>query len=83
MKDNVFDEIKDLITEARNPASEDIDDKSTVEILKIINREDQKVPLVVEKEIPYIARAVDILVDVFKKGVNGAVRVTLPLLVTV
>jgi N-acetylmuramic acid 6-phosphate etherase len=68
MKDNVFDEIKDLITEARNPASEDIDDKSTEEILKIINREDQNVPLVVEKEIPYIAQAVDLLVDVFKKG---------------
>ncbi len=68
MKDNVFDEIKDLVTEARNPASEDIDDKSTGEILQIINREDQKVPLVVEKEIPYIAQAVDLLVEVFKNG---------------
>jgi N-acetylmuramic acid 6-phosphate etherase len=68
MKDNVFNEIKDLITEARNPASEDIDDKSTGEILEIINREDQGVPKVVEKEIPYIVQAVDILVDVFKSG---------------
>ena len=61
MKDNVFDEIKDLITEARNPASENIDDKSTMEILEIINQEDQKVPKIVEQEIPYIAEAVDIL----------------------
>ena len=68
MKDNVFDEIKDLITEARNPASENIDDKSTTEILEIINKEDQMVPKIVEQEIPYIARAVDLLVEVFKNG---------------
>lgn len=68
MKDNVFDEIKNLITEARNPASEDIDSKSTEEILRIINREDQTIPAIVEKEIPYIARAVEILVETFKKG---------------
>jgi N-acetylmuramic acid 6-phosphate etherase len=68
MLDDVFNEIKDLITEARNPASENIDAKSTEEILKIINREDQTVPKAVEKEIPYIAQAVDLLVDVFKKG---------------
>ena len=68
MKDNVFDEIKDLVTEARNPASEEIDDKSTIEVLQIINREDQRVPKVIEGEIPYIAQAVDLLVDIFKKG---------------
>ncbi len=68
MDDNVFNEIKDLITEARNPASEGIDNLETTEILRIINREDQTVPLVVEKEIPYIAQAVDMLVEVFKKG---------------
>ena len=68
MKDNVFNEIKDLVTEARNPASENIDDKSTREILEIINVEDQKVPQVIEQEIPYIIQAVDLLVDVFKKN---------------
>ncbi|NTV84921.1 MAG: N-acetylmuramic acid 6-phosphate etherase, partial [Bacteroidales bacterium] len=68
MKDSVFDEIKDLVTEARNPASEEIDDKSTLEVLQIINWEDQKVPKVIEAEIPYIAKAVDLLVDIFKKG---------------
>lgn len=68
LHDKVFDEIKDLVTEAQNPASVNIDDKGTEEILRIINREDQTVPKVVEKEIPYIARAVDLLVDVFKRG---------------
>ncbi len=68
MQDGVFNEIKDLITEARNPASENIDDKSTEEILKIINREDHTIPGIVEKEIPYITMAVDMLVEVFKNG---------------
>jgi N-acetylmuramic acid 6-phosphate etherase len=68
MQDGVFDEIKNLITEARNPASENIDNKSTEEILRIINGEDHTIPAIVEKEIPYIAKAVDILVEAFKKG---------------
>jgi len=68
MPDKVFNELKNLITEARNPASEDIDAKSTIEILTIINQEDQTVPGAVEKEITYIARAVDMLVEVFKTG---------------
>lgn len=68
MKDHVFDEIKDLITEARNPASENIDDKSTEEILKIINNEDQKIPDIVKGEIPHITAAVEIIVEAFKKG---------------
>lgn len=64
----VFDEIKNLLTEQRNPNSMDIDSKSTLEILKIINDEDKKVPFAVEKEIPYIAQAVEFVVDSFKKG---------------
>ena len=68
MRDGVFDEIKNLITEARNPASEDIDSKSTEEILKIINTEDHTIPAIIEREIPYIAKAANIIVDAFKKG---------------
>ncbi|MCX8056707.1 MAG: N-acetylmuramic acid 6-phosphate etherase [Ignavibacteria bacterium] len=64
----VFDEIKNLLTEQRNPASMDIDSKSTIEILKIINEEDKKVPFAVEKEIPYIAQAVEFVVESFKNG---------------
>jgi N-acetylmuramic acid 6-phosphate etherase len=68
MQDGVFDEIKNLITEARNPASENIDSKSTKEILRIINKEDQTISAIVKKEIPYIVKAVDILVNTFKNG---------------
>ncbi|MFQ5604406.1 MAG: N-acetylmuramic acid 6-phosphate etherase [bacterium] len=66
MQNHVFEELKNLITEARNPASEGIDRKTTVEILQIINAEDKKVPQIVEQEIPYIAQAVEILVQAFK-----------------
>ncbi len=68
MPNHVFDEIKNLVTEARNPASEDIDAKSSEEILHIMNQEDQTVPQVVAREIPYIARAVDLLVETFANG---------------
>ncbi len=64
----VFEEIKNLLTEQRNPNSMDIDSKSTIEILKIINEEDKKVAYAVEKEIPYIAQAVEFVVESFKKG---------------
>ncbi|MFQ6112608.1 MAG: N-acetylmuramic acid 6-phosphate etherase [bacterium] len=68
MKDKVFSELKKLVTESRNPVSEGIDSKSTIEILRTINAEDKKVPEVVEREIEYIAKAVDILVDAFREG---------------
>lgn len=66
--DNVFAEIQNLITEARNPATMDIDCKSVEEILRLINAEDKKVPLAVEREIPYIAQAVEIVVQAFRAG---------------
>src|SRR5690606_2174208 len=64
----LFSEISKLTTEQRNPASMDIDARSTAEILKIINEEDKKVPLAVEKEIPYIEQAVEIIVHALKNG---------------
>ena len=64
----VFDEIKDLITEGRNPRTLDLDVLTTEEILLLINEEDRGVPYAVAKEIPYIAEAVEILVETFKRG---------------
>ena len=64
----VFDEIKDLITEQQNPRTADIDTRSTEEILRLINEEDKTVPYAVEREIPYIIRAVDIVVEAFRMG---------------
>lgn len=64
----LFEEISKLTTEQRNPRSMDIDAKSTAEILKIINEEDKLVPFAVEQELPYITRAVDLIVESFKNG---------------
>ncbi|HZY72251.1 MAG TPA: N-acetylmuramic acid 6-phosphate etherase [Edaphobacter sp.] len=48
-----------LPTEARNPASEQIDRLSTLEMLRVINREDAGVAAAVAVELPRIAKAVD------------------------
>lgn len=68
MINDVFEQIKDLVTEQRNPNTMDIDSKTTMEILKLINQEDKKVPFRVEQELPQIARAVDLVVDSLKNG---------------
>ncbi|MBI5661910.1 MULTISPECIES: N-acetylmuramic acid 6-phosphate etherase [Ignavibacterium] len=64
----IFEEISKLTTEQRNPRSMNIDKLPTIEILKIINEEDKLVPLAVEKEIPFIAEAVEIVVNAIKNG---------------
>lgn len=64
----VFEEIKSLVTEQSNPRSERLDEMSTLEILKLINKEDKSVPLAVRKEIPKIAKAIEIVVKALKEG---------------
>lgn len=64
----IFDEIKNLTTEQRNKKSMDIDSKGTLDILRIINDEDKLVAFAVEKEISYIAEAVELVVTSFKEG---------------
>ena len=64
----IFEEISKLTTEQRNPRSMEIDAKSTLEILQIINEEDKIVPFAVESELPYIEQAVDIIVHALKNG---------------
>ena len=66
MNDDVYKELINLVTEARNPESENIDDKSTEEILHIMNRQDHLIPEVVKGQIPYITQAVDMLVKAFR-----------------
>ncbi len=64
----LFDELRVLATEQRNPFSVRIDTAPVREILEIINTEDHRVPIAVRREIPYIAGAVEIVVDAFKQG---------------
>ena len=68
MSRKVFREIQSALTEQRNPKSFKIDTLSTLEILKLINSGDRNPVLAVQKELPEIARAVEIVVKTFQKG---------------
>ena len=57
-----------LTTEQRNAASANIDKVSTLEMVEIINDEDKKVAMAVEKVLPQIANAVDLIADKISKG---------------
>lgn len=59
---------ENLTTEKRNAASADIDKVSTLEMVKIINEEDKKIALAVEKVLPQIANAVDIIAQKLSNG---------------
>ena len=45
-------DLSTLKTEERNPLTDNIDKVSTLEMLRIINREDQKVATAVERNCP-------------------------------
>jgi N-acetylmuramic acid 6-phosphate etherase len=60
--------LEKLLTEQSNPASGSLDALPTEEALRIINAEDRKVAVAVEREIPAIARAVDAIVAAIEKG---------------
>lgn len=57
-----------LTTERRNKNSKDIDTRSTLGIVEIINTEDHKIAPAVAKEKKRIAQAVDIIVASFRQG---------------
>lgn len=57
-----------LLTEARNPNTENIDELATGEILQRINQEDQKIAPAVELVLPQITQAVDWIVESLRGG---------------
>ncbi|WP_368939600.1 N-acetylmuramic acid 6-phosphate etherase [Proteus mirabilis] len=61
-------DLSNLVTESRNHHSEHIDTLSTLEMLKVINNEDKKVPFAVEAALPHIAQLVDKVVTAFSQG---------------
>lgn len=61
-------DLSKMVTESRNEASTHIDQLSTLEMLQVINNEDKKVPLAVEKTLPQIAQLVDKVADAFQRG---------------
>lgn len=57
-----------MATEQRNPNTMEIDTLSTLEMVKRINNEDKTVALAVERELPAIAEAIDVITGQLKKG---------------
>lgn len=57
-----------LVTESRNPASEQIDTLPTLDMLKVINQQDQLVALAVAQTLPQVAQAVEAIATAFAQG---------------
>src|SRR5438067_856130 len=60
--------VQQLTTESQNDASRALDNKSALEIARIINREDERVAKAIRKALPEIAQAIDVIADAIRKG---------------
>ncbi|MGD0365833.1 MAG: hypothetical protein ABSA94_00120 [Acidobacteriaceae bacterium] len=61
-------DLANLPTEARNPASERIDEVSTLEMLRMMHAADEEAVAAVERELPRIALAVDAIAARIEAG---------------
>lgn len=68
MYSELLSQLDDLVSEGRNPHSDDIDTLSTLDLLKLMNREDAGVAEAVAAVLPEIATAVDRIVEAFGRG---------------
>lgn len=55
-------------TEERNQRTANIDSLPTLDMIRLINDEDKKIALAVEREVEQIAAAVDVIAEQLKKG---------------
>lgn len=61
-------DLSQLVTESRNPRTQELDALPTVEILQVMNDEDQRAVLAVREELPRIAAAVEAISSRMHKG---------------
>lgn len=61
-------ELRTLPTEQILPTTYDLDRMSALEIVRLINQEDATVASAVERALPQIARAVDVVADALRRG---------------
>jgi N-acetylmuramic acid 6-phosphate etherase len=57
-----------MLTESRNPATDEIDLLPTIELVRLINAEDARVPAAVAAELPRIAEAIDRIAERMRAG---------------
>ena len=60
--------LEERATEKINPATRHIDTMTTLEMVSVINQEDVKVATAVGRELPAIAKAIDIITERLKRG---------------
>jgi N-acetylmuramic acid 6-phosphate etherase len=60
--------IRRLVTEKPNSASANLDTRSSLEIARIINREDARVAGAVARSLPQIAKAIDLITEMLSSG---------------
>lgn len=56
------------LTEQRNPHSMNLDDLATLEMVRLMNREDARVPLAIAEVLPQIAAAIDVIAAALAAG---------------
>lgn len=56
-------QVRELTTERRNPATENLDKMSSLELVTAMNREDAVVPRAIRTVLPKIAKAVDLVTE--------------------
>lgn len=61
-------DLKKMTTETRNSASENLDCMSSLEIVTLMNREDERIAPAVRDQLPNIAKAVDLCVSSLEQG---------------
>jgi N-acetylmuramic acid 6-phosphate etherase len=64
----LLQQLDHLVSEGRNPNTMNLDQLSTPDLLKVINKEDQKVAFAIEEALPDIAKAVDMAVNSIQHG---------------
>jgi N-acetylmuramic acid 6-phosphate etherase len=57
-----------LTTERPNPASQDLDGKSSLELARIINEQDATVATAVNRQLPQIAKVIDLVAAALRNG---------------
>ncbi len=68
MKHKAATDTAALDTEQRNPATHNLDARSSLEIARLMNAEDAKIAGAVNKALPQIARAIDAVTNALSQG---------------
>ncbi|HET6177339.1 MAG TPA: N-acetylmuramic acid 6-phosphate etherase [Candidatus Sulfotelmatobacter sp.] len=61
-------DLRILCTEQTNPAARDLDQKSSLEIVRLINDEDATIATAVRRALPQVARAIDVVAAGLRNG---------------